>query len=156
MVVEAFCQERRAGPEPLALVEPHAVTPERDGFADVGGHQMDMPDVGILLVSFGRSLRREGLQRKNILVLQEQGTALPRPRAITNTREPFHVACKELADDPPPAVASEDRWVEVQRERLRSILDRQAATPAATLRRVPDLSTFAVRRQHPRARHLER
>jgi hypothetical protein len=106
-------------------------------------------------VSLGRTLRREGMHQKNLLVLQEHGLELPRPRPITNTREPFHVACKGLADDPRPACAPDERSTGAQRERLRATLDRQPPASPPPLRSVPDLADR--RRPAPqRARALGR
>lgn len=132
----------------LRRFQPHS--PSRDLLVDLNdaAHAVS--------VSLGRTLRREGIHRRNFLVLQEHGIDLPRPRAITNTREPFHVACKELADDSQPAVAPHDRTAGAQRERLRSTLDRQAAASSPPLRRIPDLANRTKGLKAPRARTFER
>ena len=88
--------------------------------------------------NLGRALRREGMHRKNILVLEQAGRGLPRPQPITSSRDPFQVACRALADDPEPVVL--DRWsVPIHRDELRSTLDRQPTSPPPRIRRVPDL-----------------
>lgn len=132
----------------LRRFQPHS--PTRDVLVDLNDA------THAVSVSLGRSLRREGMHRKNLLVLQEDGIDLPRPRPITNTREPFHVACKELADDPQPAVAVQDRRAGAQRERLRSTLDQQPAASSPPLRSIPDLAHRPRGLQQPRARTCER
>jgi hypothetical protein len=50
----------------------------------------------------GKALRREAMARGRLQTLGATTDWLPIPRAITTTRHPFYVACKALADAPPP------------------------------------------------------
>lgn len=86
-------------------------------------------------VSLGRALRRETLQRKNILVLtqQEDDATLPKPRLMSNTRHPFYVASQALAHDPAPTEAPAGQAVDIERQRLRSTLNlRQPGSPTTS------------------------
>jgi hypothetical protein len=64
-----------------------------------------------LTVNVGKTLRREGLQRKNILVLDTGRNHLPRARPITHSRDRFNLACRNLAseDAVPATVAAASR-----------------------------------------------
>ena len=91
-----------------------------------------------LTVTLGRALRKEGMQRKNILILlQPEDLGLPQPRPITSSRNPFHTACKTLADDPRPASPHESWAAPIEREKLRVTLDQFSPGTAAQLRRMP-------------------
>ncbi|MBO0728259.1 MAG: hypothetical protein J2P57_03300 [Acidimicrobiaceae bacterium] len=54
---------------------------------------------GDLAVNVGKSLRREGLRRRNILVLDTSSDGLPQARPITCTRNRFNLACRALASE---------------------------------------------------------
>lgn len=51
---------------------------------------------GHLTVSVGKTLRREGMQRRHLLVRDDERLDLNGARPITNTRERFNVACRAL------------------------------------------------------------
>jgi hypothetical protein len=53
-------------------------------------------------VTTGKALRVEGMCRKNILILDTTPDGPPGARPITNTQEPFHLACRRLANAPAP------------------------------------------------------
>jgi hypothetical protein len=53
-------------------------------------------------VATGKALRVQGMWRQNILILDTTPDGPPGARPITNTQEPFHLACRRLADDPAP------------------------------------------------------
>lgn len=50
--------------------------------------------------NLGQALRREGMQRGAIRTLRLREDGVSVPAAIASTRQPFHVACKALADEP--------------------------------------------------------
>ena len=83
-----------------------------------------------LTVALGKALRREGMATGHIQTWGTSEVGLPRPTPMTNSRHPFYVACKALADSPPPSSVSPaptpDR---TQRRRL------QAQVQRASLRR---------------------
>jgi hypothetical protein len=59
-------------------------------------------------VTTGKALRVEGMCRKNILILDTTPDGPPGARPITNTQEPFHLACRRLANAPtPPPIPAE-------------------------------------------------
>jgi hypothetical protein len=59
-------------------------------------------------VTTGKALRVQGMWRKNILILDTTPDGPPGARPITNTSEPFHLACRRLATAPvPPALPIE-------------------------------------------------
>jgi len=55
-----------------------------------------------LTINVGKALRREGLRHRNILILDTDAIGPPGARPITNTRERFNLACRQLARDPEP------------------------------------------------------
>jgi len=57
-------------------------------------------------VHTGRSLRREGMARKTILIRDTDRIGLPGARPITCSRDRFTVACRELATEPDSKRAS--------------------------------------------------
>jgi len=75
-------------------------------------------------VNLGKALRREGLQHKNIRSLQSRGEDLPVPRLMADSRDPFNVACRTLANDLAPGPRYERRAPSLEREALRTALER--------------------------------
>lgn len=51
-------------------------------------------------VNTGKTLRREGMARKNILILDTNRIGPPGARPITHSRDRFTVACRDLASEP--------------------------------------------------------
>jgi hypothetical protein len=75
-------------------------------------------------VNVGKSLRREGMQRKNILILDTEGIGFPGGRPITNAREPFYAACRDLAEEPHPDPSAE-ATPRSQRSQLTHVLNQR-------------------------------
>jgi hypothetical protein len=88
-------------------------------------------------ITLGSALRREGMQRKNILTLESRGMGLPEPRPITNRHRGFHAACSRLASDPAPTITAASWGAPVERERLRAALEGTPSGPVRPVRHMP-------------------
>jgi len=124
---------------PLALTQQSEMVIQLRAIKDPRLSRASMIDLNeathALTVTLGKALRREGMQRKNIVVLEPNGLGLPQARAITSTRNPFHAACKQLAEDPPPM--PHERWAApVEREKLRMTLDQLTVGNPTPVRRM--------------------
>jgi hypothetical protein len=93
--------------EKRPIRSPHVVAQQSEMVQQLGRHIGCRPSPFLIealdeathrvAVNVGKSLRPESMQRRNILVFDDD-SGLPRP--ITSTRERFYVACRRLAEEP--------------------------------------------------------
>jgi hypothetical protein len=91
-----------------------------------------------LAVSLGKALRREAWSYQTIRIGVSEGRNTGVALPITNSGQPFHRACRALAEDPPPAPTPKPPDRAVARTRLRAALATTATTSKRTPRRMPE------------------